>query len=295
MTTPGSPAGSPTVRRRRLAVELRDIREGSGQKLETVATALNWSTSRLSRYELARGGIRPRDVALLLDHYQIAGQRREQLLALAEEAAQKGWWEDFSDVSSAEFLQFIGLEAEATSIAVWHSEAVTGLLQTERYARAIVSDYYTHVEPTAPGLVERRVQLRMRRQNVLRRDPPLKLLVVLDESILRRRIGDEAVMYEQLQRLAEVDQQHVSVRVLPFAVRHAVVSDSFVVFGFGEENAILHDVVAAEGLKEEFYVEGEQETHLHRIVFNILLDASLSQRQSKELILNTAESLWRDQ
>ncbi len=238
MIMPGSPTGSPTVGRRRLAAELRQIREGSERKLETVATALNWSTSRLSRYELARSGMRPRDVALLLDHYQIIGSRRQQLLALAEEAARKGWWENFSDVSSTEFLQFIGLEAEATSILVWHSEAVTGLLQTERYARAIVTDYYAHVEPTAPRLVERRVRLRMRRQDVLRRDPPLKLLVVLDESVLRRRIGDESVMYEQLQRLAGVDQHYVSLRVLPLAVRHAVVVDSFVVFGFGEQNAI---------------------------------------------------------
>jgi transcriptional regulator with XRE-family HTH domain len=290
---PGGPAGSPTVRRRRLAVELREIREGRGENLETVASALNWSTSRLSRYELAKGGLRPRDVASLLDHYQITGSRRDQLLALAEEAAQKGWWEDFSDVSSADFLQFIGLEAEATSIAVWHSEAVTGLLQTERYARAIMSDYYTHVEPTAPGLVERRVQLRMRRQNVLRREPPLNLLVVLDEAVLRRRIGDKSVMYEQLQRLAEVDQPGVRVRVLPFDVERAVVADSFVMFGFGEQNAILHDVVATEGLKTEFYVEGEQETHLHKIVFGRLFSVSLDPEQSRELILKTARSLWR--
>src|SRR5712691_105872 len=295
MTMPSSPAGSPTVGRRRLAVELREIREGSSQKLETVATALNWSTSRLSRYELAKGGMRPRDVDRLLDHYQITGPRRDQLLALAEEAAQKGWWEDFSDVSSAEFLQFIGLEAEATSIAIWHSEVVTGLLQTQRYARAIMRDYYTQVEPTAPAILERRLQLRMRRQRVLSRDPPLKLLVVLDESILRRRIGDESVMYEQLSHLAEMDEKTVTLRVLPLAGRHPVIVDSFVVFRFGEQDAILHDVVATESIQTEFYVEGQQETHFHRIVFDMLLNVSLDQDQSKELILNTAESVWRDQ
>jgi transcriptional regulator with XRE-family HTH domain len=286
---------SPTVRRRRLAAELREIREGSGQRLETVATALNWSTSRLSRYELARGGVRPRDVARLLDHYQIAESRRDQLLALAEDAAQKGWWEDFSDVSTAEFVQFIGLEAEATSIAIWHTEVVTGLLQTRQYARAVMGDYYTQVEPTAPAIIERRVQLRMQRQRVLSRDPPLKLLVVLDESVLRRRIGDESVMYEQLSHLAGMDEKTVTLRVLPLAARHPVIVDSFVVFRFGEQDAILHDVVATEGMRTEFYVEGQQETHFHRIVFDILLNASLDQDQSKELILNTAESIWRDQ
>jgi hypothetical protein len=134
----------------------------------------------------------------------------------------------------------------------------------------------------------------MRRQNVLRRDPPLKLLVVLDEAVLRRTIGDESVMYEQLQRLAEVDLPGVTVRVLPFAVHRAVVVDSFVVFSFGEENAILHDVVATEGLKSEFYVEGEQETHLHRVVFERLLSLSLGPEQSKKLILEIAQSLWRN-
>lgn len=286
--------GSPTVRRRRLAAELREIRESRGENLEAVATALNWSTSRLSRYELARSGLRPRDVGILLDHYQIAGPRRAQLLALAQEAIQKGWWEDYSDVSSAELQQFIGLEAEATSIAVWHSQVVTGQLQTERYARAIFNSY-TRVEPTAPGLVERRVQLRMQRQRVLSRDPPLDLLVVLDESILRRRIGDETVMHEQLQRLAaEADRPNVTLRILPLDAEYTVVTDSFTIFRFGpEQDAILHDVVATEGLKTSFYVEGEQETHLHRIVFDILLGASLDVTQSRNLILQTAQSHWR--
>ncbi len=274
MTVPGGSAGSPTVRRRRLAAELRGIREGRGEKLEAVANALDWSSSRISRYERAEGGLRPRDVATLLAHYQVAGQRRDQLLALAQEAAQKGWWEDYSDVSSPDFMQFVGLEAEATSIAVWHSEVVNGLLQTERYARAIL-DEYTQVEPSAPGIIERRVQLRMQRQHVLRRDPPLNLVVVLDESILLRRIGDESVMYEQLQRLAsEADRPEVTLQIRPLRGRKSVVADSFVIFRFGpEHNAILHDVVATEGLKTAFYVEGQQETHLHRIVFDIQLAA----------------------
>jgi hypothetical protein len=290
MTMPGSP----TVGRRRLAAELREIRARCGESLEAVATALNWSTSRLSRYELARTGLRPRDVARLLDHYQVADPRRVQLLALAEEAGQKGWWEDYSDVSSAELLQFIGLEAEATSIAVWHSEVVIGPLQTERYSRSIVTGY-SRVEPIAPAIVERRVQLRMRRQNVLSRNPPLSLLVVLDESVLQRRIGDESVMYEQLQRLAaEADQPNVTLRVLPLGAEHAIPVDSFTVFRFGSQHdAILHDVVATESLKTSFYFEGQQEAHLYRLVFDYLLGASLDADQSKDLVIQTAESYWR--
>jgi transcriptional regulator with XRE-family HTH domain len=291
MTVPGSP----TVRRRRLAAELREIREARGENLEVVASALDWSTSRLSRYELAKGGLRPRDVDSLLDHYGITGPRRAHLLGLAQEAAKKGWWEDYSDVSSDELLQFIGLEAEATSIEVWHSEVVTGLLQTERYARSIVRGY-ARVEPMAPGIIERRVQLRVQRQHLLNRDPPLSLHVVLDEAVLRRRIGDKSVMYEQLQRLAaESDRPNVTLRILPLGVEHAVVTDSFVLFRFGpEHDAILPDVVATEGLIASFRVEGQQETFLHRIVFDMLLGASLDEAQSKELIIQIADSYWHE-
>jgi hypothetical protein len=171
---------------------------------------------------------------------------------------------------------------------------VTGLLQTERYARSIVSSY-TQVEPLAPAIVERRVQLRMRRQQVFSRDPQLSLLVVLDESVLRRRIGDETVMYEQLERLAaEADRPNVTLRILPFGADHSVVADSFTVFRFGsDQDAILHDVVATEGLKASFYVEGQQETYLHRIVFDILLGSSLDAVQSRNLIMETARSHWR--
>jgi uncharacterized protein (DUF2249 family) len=99
-------------------------------------------------------------------------------------------------------------------------------------------------------------------------------------------------MYKQLLHLAEVDEKKVILRVLPLSGRHPVIADSFVVFRFGEQDAILHDVVATESLTTQFYVEGQQEAHRHRIVFDILLDASLDQGQSRELILNTAETLW---
>ncbi len=197
MTAPASP----TVRRRRLAAELRGIRESKGKSGDSVAAALKWSPSKISRYERARTGLRPREVERLLDYYQITGSRRALLLGLAEDAAQKGWWEEFADSLSDDYKQFIGLEHEAASMSIWHVDVVTGLLQTEEYARHIISSY-SRVEPVAPGLIGRMVKVRMRRQQVLSRED-LKLKVVLDESVLRRRIGDQSVMYEQLQRLVQ--------------------------------------------------------------------------------------------
>jgi transcriptional regulator with XRE-family HTH domain len=283
---------SPTVRRRRLAAELRGIRESKGKSGDAVATALKWSPSKISRYERARTGLRPREVERLLDYYQITGPRRALLLELAEDAAQKGWWEEFGDSLSEDYQQFIGLEHEATSMAIWHVDVVPGLLQTEAYARHIISSY-SRIEPVAPGMIGRMVRVRMRRQQVLNREE-LQLSVVLDESVLKRRIGGESVMYEQLQRLGREAERHdLTLQVLPLDAQHTVFGESFVIFGFGvDSDAMLQDVVSTEHLRSGFSLEGERETYLHRIAFQMLADASLDPGASRALILETAESYW---
>lgn len=289
MTVPGSP----TVRRRRLAAELRGIRESKGKSGDTVAAALKWSPSKISRYERARTGLQPREVERLLDYYGVTGPRRDLLLALAEDAAQKGWWEEFADILSPDYQQFIGLEHEASSISVWHVDVAPGLLQTQAYARHIISSY-SRVEPMPPSVIERLVRVRMLRQQVLDRKPEIQLSVVLDESVLNRRIGDERVMSEQLQRLAEaVDRPNLTLRILPLDAQHTVFAESFVIFRFGpDEDAMLQDVVSTEHLRNDFSLEGEKETYLHRLAFDMLVDASLDPASSKALILEAAESQW---
>ena len=153
MSTSGSPAG----RRRRLAAELRRLRVGTGKSAEEVGKVLGWSKAKISRYELAQSGLKLGDVARLLEFYGVQGSQREQLLALAEEATQKGWWEAYSDVLTEGHLAFIGLEAEATSILEWQISVVPGLLQTEQYAREILSGYQT-VATISPRAIERRVE-----------------------------------------------------------------------------------------------------------------------------------------
>jgi transcriptional regulator with XRE-family HTH domain len=288
MTVPGSP----TVRRRRLAAELREIREARGKSGDAVAAALRWSPSKISRYERARSGMRPQEVERLLDYYGITGERRTLLLGLAEDAARKGWWEEFGDSLSEDYQQFIGLEHEASSIAIWHVDVVTGLLQTETYARHIISSY-SQVEPVAPGMIGRLVRVRMQRQRVLNREE-LQLTVVLDESVLKRRVGDDRVMREQLLRLArEADRPNLRLHILPLDAQHTVFGESFVIFRFGTDSeAMLQDVVSTEHLRSGFSLEGERETYLHRIAFQMLVGASLDPAASKALILETAESHW---
>ena len=296
MTAPASP----TVRRRRLAAELREIREDRGKSGDAVATALRWSASKISRYERARTGLRPQEVARLLDYYQITGPRRELLLGLAEDAARKGWWEEFSESLSEDYKQFIGFEHEAASMAIWHVDVVTGLLQTEAYARHIICSY-SRVEPMPPGMIGRMVGVRMRRQQVLDRDD-LRLSVVLDESVLKRRIGDEALMYEQLQRLVrDGDRPNLTLQILPLGGQHTVFGESFVIFGFRDDadlaadddgEAPQRDVVITEQLRSSVTLEGERETYLHRIALQTLSDAALSPAESRALILDTAQSYW---
>jgi transcriptional regulator with XRE-family HTH domain len=288
MTDPGSP----TVRRLKLAAWLREIRESRGESGEVVAAAINWSPSKISRYERAKTGMPPREVRKLIDYYEVPEPERSQIITLAEEAAQRGWWEDFSDILSDDYRQFIGLEHEASSIAIWHVSVIPGLLQTEEYARSIISSY-SRVEPIAPGIITRLVRVRMRRQQVLDRDG-FELSIVLDESILRRRIGNEKLMYDQLQHLArEADRPNITLQVCPLDATHTVLGESFVIFSFGTEpEAMLRDVVSAEHLRSGYNLESERETYLHRLALKMLADESLDPASSKELILETAESLW---
>ncbi|MGI9006749.1 MAG: helix-turn-helix domain-containing protein [Streptosporangiaceae bacterium] len=290
MTIPGSPA----VRRRRLAAELRAIRESTGKSGDSVAAALHWSPSKISRYELARTGLKIAEVEKLLNHYQVTGERRDQLLTLARDAARKGWWEAYADGLSEDYQQFIGLEHEARSIAIWHVEVVTGLLQTEAYARHIISSY-GQVEPIAPRMVDRLVTVRMQRQQVLERDPPVQLSVVFDESVLRRRVGDNQVMYDQLQRLlTESERPGVTLRIFPLDKQHTIYGESFVIFGFGSDSggAVLQDVVTSELLRNLYAVESERETHLHRIAYRHLFETALDPQESRELISEIAKSAW---
>jgi transcriptional regulator with XRE-family HTH domain len=286
-------SSSPHVRRRRLAAELRQLRLDARKTADEVGKAIGWSKAKVSRYELARGGLKPAEVARLLEFYGVLGSQREQLLALAEEAADKGWWEAYSDVFAEAHLSFLGLEAEATSILQWQINVVPGLLQTERYAREILSGYH-EVATITPNAVRRRLETRLIRQQLLTRDEPLELVALVDESVLHRQRGDRSLMYDQLQRLAEVSERpNVTIRILPFKGRHGLAVDSFAILRFGQaHDTVLHDVVNVEHLSEEFYVEGDNETYQFKLAFEHIAKESLSPQDSRELILAIARQEW---
>jgi transcriptional regulator with XRE-family HTH domain len=286
-------SGSPTVRRRRLAAELRRLRATRGKTAEDVGKVVGWSKAKISRYELAQGGLKPAYVARLLEFYGVEGSQREQLLALAEEATHKGWWEVYDDVLTEGHLEFIGLEAEATSILEWQINVVPGLLQTEQYARNVLSAYQ-EVAIISPRAIERRVETRLIRQQLLTRDEPLEYVALLDESVLRRQRGDQSVMHAQLQRLADVAElPNVTIQILPLRRDHGLAVDSFSILQFGKAHeTMLHDVVSLEHINNELYVEGDTDTHQFRLAFNHLAAECFSTRESRELILTTSSEVW---
>lgn len=287
--------GSPTVRRRRLAAELRRLRgKRTGSR---VSRGIGWSPTKISRAESGHESIPPSEVEKLLDFYGVKDPLRGRLLELAEDATQAGWWDDYADALNPQLLEFIGLEAEAVSSLQWQADAIPGLLQTEDYARELSVAYQAVVPTTPPSVIDRFVQSRMIRQERLTHEPVLQLSVVVDEAVLLRRIGDRALMRAQLEHLTDMaDLPNIDLRVMPLDRELALLAGSFVIMSFGSsstaEAASLGDVVSTESLNTELHVEGETDTQLYRLFFQALTKASLPPAGSRDLIFTTIERAW---
>jgi transcriptional regulator with XRE-family HTH domain len=283
---------SPEVRRRRLAAELRRLRGASGLKTAEVARQLGWSPSKVSRYELARTGLKPSDVRVMLAFYGVETNRQDDLLALAVEASERGWWEQYSDVLSEDHISLVGLEDEATAERAWHLEVIPGLLQTEGYARRLISKGYS-LAPVPPTQIDRSVRLRMRRQEVLTRNSPLDLSAVIDEAVLRRRVGSPEVMRNQLSHLIEVAQlPNVSLRVLRLDEESPAMINSFDVLCFGDQGVGMPDVAYTEHFRATLHFEDEADTYQYLILFQILQEAALSEPESLRFIEQIASEVW---
>lgn len=289
------PSGSPTVRRRRLAAELRRLR--GARTGGEVSRGLGWSPTKISRAESGRESLPPSEVGKLLDYYGVTPPLRRRLLELAEDAVRRGWWEDYADALTPQSLEFVGLEAEAVSSFQWQADGIPGLLQTEDYARQLGVAYQTVVPTIPPSVLERTLRVRMLRQERLTREPTLQLSVVMDEAVLLRRVGDSGVMRAQLERLVDMAAlPNVDLRVLPLSQNTGLIAGSFVIMSFGgraDAGALaLADVVSTESVNAELYVEGETDTHLYRLFFRALHKAALPPAESRHFIISTMERTW---
>jgi transcriptional regulator with XRE-family HTH domain len=247
------PGGGSAVRRIMLGSQLRRLREARGITRQRAGYEIRASESKISRMELGRVPFKERDVADLLTLYQVTGEaERAPLLALANAANIPGWWHRYGDLLADWFQPYLGLEEAASIIRTYQVQFVPGLLQTPGYARAVI----TAGDPGAPAdEIDRRVAMRMARQELLTRPEPPRLWAVIDEAALHRPIGGTDVLRDQLQALIKkVRLENIIVQVMPFRFgAHAAESGAFSLLRFPEPD--VPDVVYLEHLTSAIYLD----------------------------------------
>ncbi len=280
---------NPTARRRRLGMELRRLRESSGMTGEEAADRMSWSGSKLSRIERGQVASNSDDIRDLLELYGVDEPGfRHTLVMLARESRRRGWWHAYGDVLPERFEVYLGLEPEASTLRFYQSETIPGLVQTESYARALVR---AHPVPVDADELERRVELRLRRQELLLRDYPPQTWVVLDEAVLHRPIGGAGVLADQLDHLLKITAEgHVNVQVLPYdAGTHPGLNGSFDILEFPESDIYTQYLVHLENLTNSLYIEKAKEVQNYIHAFEQLRAAALLPDESREVITNAAQ------
>jgi transcriptional regulator with XRE-family HTH domain len=263
-------------------------RDAAGLSREEVARQLEWSTSTVFRIETGRSRPQPGNVRVLLDLYGVTGPERDGLIQLAREARQPGWWHSFRDVLPNPYEVYIGLESGAASIRNFEPTVIPGLLQTEEYAREMFRNGPRELDQDD---IERRVQVRLERQRILAREDRPRLWAVIDEAVIRRIVGDPAVMRGQLRHLAEsAEQGKTTLQVVPFrAGAHAGTTGPFVILDFPEPTDPA--VVYVETLAGDIYLEERTDVTRYTIAFDRLLAAALHPDDSMRLVEQAAGAL----
>nr|WP_202533726.1 helix-turn-helix transcriptional regulator [Streptomyces sp. SID3212] len=286
---PVAPNVNPTVRRRRLGQELRRLRELKGMTAEEVAERLLVSQSKISRLENGRRSISQRDVRDLCGVYEVEDTRIvDSLMQMAKDSRQQGWWHAFGDIP---YSVYIGLETDAASLRVYEPQVVPGLLQTRRYAEALINGA---LPESAAGDVEKRVGVRIRRQDrVTTTEEPLRLWAVVDEAALRRVVGDRQLMREQLEYLVEQSQlPHVTVQVLPFDMgAHPGISGHYAILEFPD--ASDSSVVYIEGVTSDLYLEKANDVQRYSVMYEHLRAQALNADQTRQFIAEIAKEYAR--
>jgi transcriptional regulator with XRE-family HTH domain len=266
--------------------QLRRLREAAGVTPDEAGHEIRASRSKINRMENGRVGFKERDVADLLSLYGITGEQvRAGILSLARQANAPGWWSEYGDVLANWFEAYLGLEAAASVIRSFELQFVHGLFQTEAYARAVTQLGY---RTASAEEIERRVSLRLKRQELLARPEPPQIWAVIDEGALRRPVGGRAVMREQMERLIWIaGQRHVTVQVVPLARGgHAAAGGSFGILRFAEND--LPDVVYIEQLTSALYLGKREDVDHYMEVMNHLSDQALTPALSVRLLAEIA-------
>ena len=282
-------AGGPTVLRILLGAQLRRLREAKGVTRESAGWEIRASESKISRMELGRVGFKERDVADLLSLYGVRDEEeRTALLALARDANVPGWWHKYGDVLPSWFQSYLGLETAAALIRTYEVQFVPGLLQTKEYARAVILLGHAGAQPDE---IERRVSLRMYRQELFARPQPPQLWAVVDEAALRRPIGGKEVMRAQLEQLIlATEEPQVTLQVMPFrSGGHAAEAGAFTIMRFPEPD--LPDVVYLEQLTSALYLDKRDDVEKYTEVMERLSVESESPERSVDILSGMLEEV----
>jgi hypothetical protein len=281
---------SPTVRRRRLRAELRRLRTERGLTIDAVQELSmgDIKTPNLSRWETGERNVRPVDVRLLLDIYEVTGDEREALLTLARQAKERGWWQSFGTAVPSWFQFYVGLESEASTIHQYAAELVPGLLQTADYYRTFLG-----AAPADPRVSGQEVEVRMARQERLTSDDPPEFWAVLNEAVTRRTVGGSGLMRAQLDRLVEFsDLPNVTIQVLPFSAGvHPAMDGSFSILGFPAASDPA--VVYMENQAGSVYLEEAGDVDRLSRMFSHLIAKALSPEESRGLLERAAADVGR--
>lgn len=258
----------PTALRIILGSQLHHFREAAGITPEQAGYEIRASRSKISRMESGQVRFKERDITDLLALYGVTDERvRARMLSLARQANTPGWWSRYDDVLPDWFEGYLGLEGAAKVIRSFEVQFVNGLFQTEAYARAVI----LLGNRTAPAEeIDRRVSLRLKRQDIFTRPEPSQVWSVMDEAVLRRPLGSRAVMRAQLDHLAEVATlPQVTIQVVPFGYGgHAAAGGSFTILRFAEPE--LPDIVYSEQLTSALYLDDRRDVEYYVEVFNEL-------------------------
>ncbi|MBK6018371.1 helix-turn-helix transcriptional regulator [Streptomyces sp. MBT53] len=277
-----APRNQPTARQVRLGVELRKLRDLAGMSAREAAGLLTSTSAQMSQIEAGLSGVSEERVRRLGALYACADEELiDALVAMATDRT-RGWWEEYRGVLPPGFLDLSELEHHARYLRVVSTAHVPGLLQTEEYARALLGAGNPHAPTEA---TERRVALRMRRQELLTREAPPRVWVVMDETVLRWPVGGAAVMRAQIDHLIEVNRlPHVTLQIMPFAngPHPAMRAGAFHLFRFRAPE--LPDVVYLNGLVGAVYLDKSDDVVVYREALDRLGAQAAPARKTEALL-----------
>ncbi len=278
----------PTVRRRQLMAELKRLREGARLTQDEVASRLDWHPTKVMRIETGRTAPHPNDVRAMLELYGVTdADVTAGMTKLARDARQRGWWYSYRDVLLHRYEFYIGLESEAVSIQAFELAMIPGLLQTEDYARALIRGLMA----CDGAEIERRVEVRMTRQELLARPDRPQLWAILDEAAVRRVVGGRAIMRAQLLHLVHSSEHgQTTLQVLPYSAGpHPGQGGPFTVLRFAE--LAEPRVVCMETVGGNLYVDKPEEVSLYATAFDQLRAVALSPAQTRAMLHSLAGEL----